>query len=108
MRPVSGSEVFSGDIWLYDDEGRMVAEIVGLHLKRATGEAMARITDPGSPSLFYKIAWREQELSSAKEKEDTTASGGRFYSLAFSVGRKGSRGVGSTGALRGSRCIRPS
>jgi acyl transferase domain-containing protein/SAM-dependent methyltransferase len=94
MRPVSGSEVFSGDICLYDDEGRMVAEIVGLHLKRATGEAMARITDPGSPSLFYKIAWREQELSSAKEKEDGTALAADFIPSPFLLAEKAREELG--------------
>ena len=33
----AGGEVFSGDIWLYDDDGQIVAEIKGLQLKRASG-----------------------------------------------------------------------
>jgi acyl transferase domain-containing protein len=42
LRPVSwsGWEAFSGDIWLYDDNDRMVAEIVGLQLGRITADAI--------------------------------------------------------------------
>ena len=72
LRPGSGSEVFSGDIWLYGDDGRMVAEILGLHLKRATGAAMIRSTDTQSESWFYEVAWREQVTAVAKEKDHGT------------------------------------
>jgi acyl transferase domain-containing protein len=42
LRPVSGSggEAFSGDLWLYDDNDRMVAEFVGLQLGRITADAV--------------------------------------------------------------------
>ena len=70
LRPVSGSgrEAFSGDIWLYDDDGRMVAEILGLHLKRATGEAMTRATEPKPESCFYEMTWREEETRPRQKK----------------------------------------
>jgi acyl transferase domain-containing protein/SAM-dependent methyltransferase/acyl carrier protein len=66
LRSGSGSEAFSGDIWLYDDNGRMVAEIVGLQLKRATGAAMKREPAAKSDRVFYELAWREQEPSASK------------------------------------------
>jgi acyl transferase domain-containing protein/acyl carrier protein/ubiquinone/menaquinone biosynthesis C-methylase UbiE len=65
-----GRETFSGDIRLYDENSRMVAEIVGLQLKRATDAAMARVPRPKSEGLFYDIEWREQEFSGSKAKED--------------------------------------
>ena len=72
LRPVSGSgrEAFSGDIWLYDDNDRMVAAILGLHLKRSTGEAMTRATETKSEGCFYEMKWREEEAHPAKEKDD--------------------------------------
>ena len=70
LRPGSGSESFSADIWLYGDDGRMVAEILGLHLKRATGAAMARATEAKSESWFYDVAWRNQESFVPTERSD--------------------------------------
>jgi acyl transferase domain-containing protein/acyl carrier protein len=70
LRPPSGSESYSGDIWLYGDDGRLVAEILGLHLKRATGAAMERATEAKSESWFYDIAWREQEATLATQRSD--------------------------------------
>ena len=39
--PARIQEVFSGDIWIYDDNDRMVADIVGLQLGRITEDAIA-------------------------------------------------------------------
>jgi acyl transferase domain-containing protein/NAD(P)-dependent dehydrogenase (short-subunit alcohol dehydrogenase family)/acyl carrier protein len=66
----SGSEVFSGDIRLYDDDGRMVAEILGLHLKRATALSMARADETPPESWFYEIAWRERAISATTQREE--------------------------------------
>jgi acyl transferase domain-containing protein/acyl carrier protein/ubiquinone/menaquinone biosynthesis C-methylase UbiE len=70
LRPGSGSETFSGDIWLYDDNGRIVAEIVGLQLKRATSAAMNRVPGSKSERAFYELAWREHEASASNATDD--------------------------------------
>ena len=78
LHPGSGSESFSADIWLYGDDGRLVAEILGLHLKRATGAAMTRATEAKSESWFYDVAWREQERSVLTEGDDRSGRAADF------------------------------
>jgi acyl transferase domain-containing protein/ubiquinone/menaquinone biosynthesis C-methylase UbiE/acyl carrier protein len=73
LRSSSGADVFTGDIWLYAEDGRMVAEILGLHLKRATGAAMTRAGEAKSDNWFYDVAWREQETSVATEWDEGSA-----------------------------------
>ena len=73
LRPGAGQEAFSGDIRLYGHDGRMVAEILGLHLKRATGAAMTRATEPKPESWYYKVAWREQHASAANANDDESS-----------------------------------
>jgi acyl transferase domain-containing protein/acyl carrier protein len=67
-RPVSGADVGapSGDIWLYDENDQIVAEIIGLRFGQAT-------VDPGkgAPELeswFYEVKWREQEAPAVTRK----------------------------------------
>jgi acyl transferase domain-containing protein/NAD(P)-dependent dehydrogenase (short-subunit alcohol dehydrogenase family)/acyl carrier protein len=66
LHPGDASETFGGDIWLYDDHGQLLAEIIGLQLKRATGAAMKRVPDTESNHLFYELAWREQEQPTSR------------------------------------------
>ena len=71
LRPVSGSgrEAFSGDIWLYDDNDRIVAEIAGLQLEHITVDAVTSAPRSEYESWFYEVKWREQEASAANVKD---------------------------------------
>ena len=71
LRPVSGSgrEAFSGDIWLYDDNDRIVAEIVGLQLEHITVDAVTSAPRSEYESWFYEVKWREQEAFAANVKD---------------------------------------
>jgi acyl transferase domain-containing protein/acyl carrier protein len=73
----SGWEVFTGDIWLYTDDGETIAEIKGLQLKRATGAAMARRSESEIEDWFYRIDWLEQGADS-KTNEDATSVAAAF------------------------------
>ena len=59
--PGAIGETFTGDIQLFDEAGRLVAEAQGLHLKRVTRDALRRITHP-SPleDWLYEVQWRAQ------------------------------------------------
>ena len=71
LRPVSGSgrESFSGDIWLYDDNDRIVAEISGLQLGHVTLDATTSAPRSKYESWFYEVKWREQETFAANAKD---------------------------------------
>ncbi|HLV34897.1 MAG TPA: type I polyketide synthase [Spirillospora sp.] len=54
------SETFTGDCYLYDEDGTLVAEVRGLHLKRAGREALMWATRQRPDELFYKVEWIDQ------------------------------------------------
>jgi SAM-dependent methyltransferase/NADP-dependent 3-hydroxy acid dehydrogenase YdfG len=56
--PEANGETFSADVRLYDEEGRLVAEALGLQLKLATSEALARIVRNQSGGLLYEVTWQ--------------------------------------------------
>jgi len=54
-------ETISGDIVLFDDEGRVIAEIKNLLLKRADRNALTALTQRGAAeNLLYSVRWHEQ------------------------------------------------
>jgi acyl transferase domain-containing protein len=75
LRPVSGSgrEAFSGDIWLYDDNDRIVAEIAGLQLEHITVDAVTSAPRSEYENWFYEVKWREQEAFAANVKDSESS-----------------------------------
>lgn len=57
-------ETMSGDLRIFDDSGRLVAELVGLTVKRSSANAMRRILEKNSNELLYEVRW----LSEASER----------------------------------------
>lgn len=60
-----GRETLTADLSLYDEEGRLVAEVDGLTAKRATREALRRALRGVSPAekwrdWLYEVKWRPQ------------------------------------------------
>jgi acyl transferase domain-containing protein/SAM-dependent methyltransferase len=51
-------ETFGGDVRLYDEDGRLVAEVLGLQLKLASREALARVVRRQSGDLLYEVSWQ--------------------------------------------------
>ncbi|SCL23249.1 Acyl transferase domain-containing protein [Micromonospora pallida] len=64
LRPGSDptDETLTADVRLIDDEGRLVAESYGLHLKRAERSALLRAGQSRTPGLFHELVWQPQPL----------------------------------------------
>jgi myxalamid-type polyketide synthase MxaE and MxaD len=52
------SGLFTGDLKLYDDNGRTVAEVRGIYAKRATRDIFLRNTQHHLSDWLYEIQWR--------------------------------------------------
>jgi acyl transferase domain-containing protein/acyl carrier protein len=59
-------ETFTADVWLLDDDGRVVAESQGLHLKRAERDAMLRAARTQARSRLHELVWQPQPFSPPK------------------------------------------
>lgn len=53
-----GGETFVGDIRLYDDDGVLVVEVLGIHLKLADRAALRRATRRASNDWTYEVQWQ--------------------------------------------------
>ncbi|BCL17956.1 type I polyketide synthase [Micromonospora sagamiensis] len=64
LRPGSdpNDETLTADVRLVDDEGRLVAESYGLHLKRAERSALLRAGQSRNAGLFHEVVWRPEPL----------------------------------------------
>ncbi|XTZ15830.1 SDR family NAD(P)-dependent oxidoreductase [Micromonospora echinospora] len=67
LRPGSdpNDETLTADVRLVDDEGRLVAESYGLHLKRAERSALLRAGQSRDTGLFHEVAWRPEASPAA-------------------------------------------
>lgn len=52
------NETFTGYIRLFDQDGQLVAEIEGLHLKRATRETLQQIARKRPDDWLYQVEWQ--------------------------------------------------
>ena len=66
MRPDSEAMPVA-DLYLFDETGQPVAEIIGLCLKRLNPAALQRLTD--LDDWFYKVQWEPQNLTSDAQLE---------------------------------------
>ena len=63
MRGAVG-ETFTGDIHLFDDVGRLVADAHGLHLRRATRAALHRALQQASrDEWLYAVQWQPRDMT---------------------------------------------
>ncbi|HEY9229919.1 MAG TPA: type I polyketide synthase, partial [Gemmatimonadaceae bacterium] len=61
---VATQETFSADLRLFDDDGALLAELEGLHFKRATAEAVLRSGLPARVAdMLYDVEWRSAPRS---------------------------------------------
>ena len=51
-------ETLTADVRLYDETGHVVADVVGLHLKRARRDALVRATQKRLRDCLYELAWQ--------------------------------------------------
>ncbi len=57
------------DLSVFDETGELVATIEGLHLKRATREALRRATQSSVSDWLYEIAWRPGAAPAASDRK---------------------------------------
>ncbi|MFN8008639.1 MAG: SDR family oxidoreductase, partial [Terriglobia bacterium] len=62
LRPRTGKETLSGDITVFDAEGRLVAQLEGLHLKRVDLATLAKGLEKKYTPWFYEIGWENRVL----------------------------------------------
>lgn len=89
-------EIRSGDLRLFDDDGRLIAEIDGVALKRATPRSL--LTNQRQWDRWtYELAWRRQPLAPA---EESVAAPGQWlvFSDSGTLGAEITRALGEAGA----------
>ncbi|MBZ0297818.1 MAG: SDR family NAD(P)-dependent oxidoreductase, partial [Anaerolineae bacterium] len=57
LQETINSETFTGDIYLFAEDGSLVAEVRGLQLKRAGREALMQATQQRPTDLCYEVEW---------------------------------------------------
>ena len=62
---------FTGDIKLFAESGEVIAEIEGLHIRRAPREALLSLAFGDVGDWFYQVAWRSKALTVGGLKRDT-------------------------------------
>ena len=71
--PAGAGETFTGDIFLYDDEGRLVAEAHGLQLKRADRATLMRAVGRRPQDWTYAVEWQPQPLDQSRDHKSVGA-----------------------------------
>ena len=62
MHAADGPETRTADVRVLDPEGRVVAELEGLRLKRATAAALRRSVGESAERRLYEVDWQSQPL----------------------------------------------
>src|SRR6185295_2513768 len=99
VRPGATGDTVVADIRLYDAGGRVVADLTGLRLVRATAEALRRAAQPAIGEWLYEVAWRPKALGEEKGR----GSAGRW--LLFADGAGLGDGLARRWAERGEKVI---
>jgi acyl transferase domain-containing protein/NADPH:quinone reductase-like Zn-dependent oxidoreductase/short-subunit dehydrogenase len=77
VRPVSaGTDEFTGDVSLFAEDGRIVADCQGLRFRRAPRAAFLAGPSTSTDGLLYRVRWQALEQGPA-----TTEPGGRWLLL---------------------------
>jgi acyl transferase domain-containing protein/acyl carrier protein len=73
-----GEGLLSGDLQLFDQTGRLIAHLTGLHLRRASRETLRRAVQAASVDRshewLYEIDWRPSELAAQLPDRSTADS----------------------------------
>ncbi len=66
-------ETFTGDVRLYAEDGALVAEALGLQLKRASRELLMRAVKPRFDEWLYRVEWQPRPLPLGQSKRSPAA-----------------------------------
>ncbi len=65
-------ETRTGDVFLYDEQGRLLAEVLGLCVKRVSRTAIQRMLQGNLNDWFYEVQWQyKPRTDSARSQQDT-------------------------------------
>jgi malonyl CoA-acyl carrier protein transacylase len=75
-------ETLVGDLWLFADNGSIIAELEGLHLKRASRQTLERLMQPTQKydDWLYEVDWRSKAINA------TASASGQWLILADGSG----------------------
>jgi len=62
-----GSENIVADLHVLADDGQIIAEVEGLHFKRARREALLRVTQKQLEDGLYEMQWQPQTLAESRQ-----------------------------------------
>ncbi|HJR00339.1 MAG TPA: type I polyketide synthase [Methylomirabilota bacterium] len=65
LRAREQGELVIGDLRVFDDRGAVVADLRGIHLRRARAESLARYRSPTTDDWLYEVAWPASPLVGA-------------------------------------------
>ena len=77
-----GRETIAADIQVFDDEGRMVAQVEGLTVKRADREALRRVGHRRLQEWLYEIQWQAKEREPIEVGSGTGSAEGQWLVFA--------------------------
>ena len=83
-----------GDVRLYDDEGQLIAECVGLQLRRVANDWLRRVVAGPQPHWLYELAWTEQAIV---PRADQLSQAWLLYDNANGVGEHVAEGLRRAG-----------
>jgi myxalamid-type polyketide synthase MxaC len=58
LHPGAGQAGFTGDVRLVDDQGQVVAELLGVRYRQASRSALQRAVEPAGSDQLYTLRWR--------------------------------------------------
>ena len=76
-------EAFIADLTLLDDDGRPIAQVVGLELRRVSRAALWKATQKQLDDWLYQVEWKPSHLEAPAEPEKA---GGLWLILADQLG----------------------
>ena len=66
LRSNTSSETMTADLRVFDTEGRLVAELEGIHLKRADRQTLAGVRGDKYANWLYEVQWQAKPLVRAE------------------------------------------
>ncbi len=69
LRPGANSDGFAGDLALSDEEGRIIARVDGLHVRRAPADLFRRLTQQRVGKWLWELAWQPQPRTPGEAAE---------------------------------------
>ncbi len=69
-------ETYTGDVTIYDEAGRLVAELRGVLVKRTNAEALQSLAADNVTGWLYEIAWRTRPLAAQNAAQALTGPSG--------------------------------